>query len=227
MKGKASGGPLLLRMGLELEQAKGAVILLHGRGGSAEDMLVLARELHHPELAYLAPEAEGHSWYPESFMAPIEENEPWLSASLKQVHSVVRSAVSAGLASERILLCGFSQGACLATEFVARNPQRYAGLIAFTGGMIGPPGADLRHAGDLAATPVLLSSGDPDPHVPWSRVEESARVLEGMNAEVQLRRYSNRPHTISPEELVAARQMLTKGFAVELNDRQASRIAPR
>lgn len=198
--------------GETLSHAIGAMILLHGRGGSAEDILSLAGEFYRPELAYLAPQAANHTWYPYSFLAPIEENQPWLRSALHKVESTVKQAIDAGIDPERIMICGFSQGACLATEFVASHPRRYAGLIAFTGGLIGPPGANLRHEGDLAGTPVFFGSGDPDPHVPFERVQESAALLKQMGASVTLRRFPGRPHTISPEELEAARRMVQAAF---------------
>lgn len=194
--------------GKTLTEASGAVILLHGRGGSAEDILSLARELYWADLAYLAPQAAGNTWYPNSFLAPIAQNEPWLTSALHKVESTLRIANDAGIATDRVVVAGFSQGACLATEFVARHPQRYAGLIAFTGGLIGPPGADLTHAGDLAGTPALFGSGDPDPHVPWQRVQQSATILTEMGAAVTPRRYVNRPHTISREEIEFAKSLI-------------------
>ena len=194
--------------GVPLKDAEAAMVLLHGRGGSAEDILSLAQPLYHAKLAYLAPQAAGHTWYPYSFLAPIDENEPWLSSAIGKVASTVQLALDAGLSTERIFVCGFSQGACLATEFVARNPARYGGLIAFTGGLIGPPSADLKHDGDLEGTPVFLGSGDPDPHVPWIRVEKSAEILREMNAVVTMRRYPGMPHTISPEELDFGKRLL-------------------
>lgn len=201
-----------MRAGAKLESAAGAVVLLHGRGGSAEDILSLAPLLQQSKLSYLAPQAADHSWYPYSFLAPQEQNEPWLRSALGRVNAVVELAAEAGIAADRVLLCGFSQGACLATEYVAQHARRYAGLIAFTGGLIGPPGAALRHAGDLAGTPALFCSGDPDPHVPWARVQESAEVLRSMGAVVDTRRYPGRPHTISPEELTLAAQMVAQAF---------------
>jgi phospholipase/carboxylesterase len=199
--------------GKPLSEAAGAVILLHGRGGSAGDILSLARELYLPELAYLAPQATGNSWYPNSFLAPIAQNEPWLTSALRKVEATLRMASDAGISPDRIVIAGFSQGACLATEFVARHPERYAGLIAFTGGLIGPPGADLTHAGDLAGTPAFFGSGDPDPHVPWQRVEQSAKILAGMGAAVISRRYPNRPHTISAEEIDIAKKLIHDAYA--------------
>jgi phospholipase/carboxylesterase len=206
------GNNILLTSGIPVKDASGAVVLLHGRGGSAEDILSLSRSMYRPELAYLAPQAPGHSWYPNSFLSPIDQNEPWLSSSLRQVGSVLKVAEDAQIPQSRIVLCGFSQGACLATEFVARHPQRYAGLIAFTGGLIGPPGATLEHPGDLAGTPALFSSGDPDPHVPWQRLQESAAALIGMGAVVTVQRFPGRPHTITPAELNSAKCLIEAAF---------------
>jgi predicted esterase len=200
-------------LGAELTQATAAVILLHGRGASAEDILGLATEMYDERFAYLAPQAAGHEWYPYSFMAPIEKNEPWLSSALAKVGAIVQLAVDAGLSRERIFVCGFSQGACLSSEFVARNPARYGGLIAFTGGLIGPPDADLHHEGDLGEMPALFSSGDPDPHVPWSRVLESAEQFTAMGAAVKTQRFPGRPHTVLPQEIKSARELIFRNLA--------------
>jgi phospholipase/carboxylesterase len=200
------------RTGTALSEARAAVVLLHGRGASAEDILGLAGEMYDERVAYLAPQAAGHTWYPNSFMAPIAQNEPWLSSALAKVGETIQLALDAGLTHDRIVVCGFSQGACVASEFVARNPRRYGALIAFTGGLIGPPGYDLHHAGDLAGTPALLASGDPDPHVPWARVAASAEQFTAMGAEVHTQRYEGRPHTISAPELEAARKLLANLF---------------
>ncbi len=202
----------VLHTGTPLVAARGAVILLHGRGASAEDILTLASPLHRDGLAYLAPQAAGHTWYPQSFLAPREQNEPFLSSALAKVGAVVAQAEAAGVTRDRIVIAGFSQGACLTTEFAATNPARYAGLIAFTGGLIGPLGMDLRHEGSLSGTPALLLSGDPDPHVPWSRVEATGAELKRMGADVLTRRYPGRPHTISGEELDHARRLLEQAF---------------
>ncbi len=200
-------------LGAPLAQAAAAVVLLHGRGASAEDILGLAGEMYDERFAYLAPQAADHRWYPFSFMAPIAENEPWLSSALAKVAAVVELAVNAGLPLERIFVCGFSQGACLATEFIARHPARYGGLVAFTGGLIGPAGADLHHPGDLAGMPALFSSGDPDPHVPWSRVLASAKQFTAMGADVETKRYADRPHTVLPKEIEAARELIFKSLS--------------
>jgi phospholipase/carboxylesterase len=203
------------RAGSPLQNAAGVVILLHGRGGSARDILSLADALEGErlKLAFLAPQAAGSTWYPNSFLAERASNEPWLSSALAKVQSVVEMAVAAGFPQERIVIGGFSQGACLATEFVATHPTRYAGLIAWTGGLIGPLGSDLSHAGDLAGTPAFQGSGDPDPHVPWSRVEESARILTAMGAKVTSRRYPGKPHSVSAEEIEFARKLIESAFA--------------
>jgi predicted esterase len=199
-------------LGAKLDRAAAAVILLHGRGASAEDILGLATEMYDERFAYLAPQAAGQSWYPYSFLAPVEQNEPWLSSALAKVGATVELALQAGLAREHIFICGFSQGACLSSEFVASNPARYGGMIAFTGGLIGPPDADLHHAGDLGGMPALFSSGDPDPHVPWSRVLASAEQFTAMGAEVQTQRFPGRTHTVLPQEIKSAREILFRSL---------------
>jgi predicted esterase len=210
-------GASILQSGPRLEEATGAVILLHGRGASAEDILTLGSELGLPAVGFLAPQAEGNTWYPNSFLAPIESNEPWLTSALELVHALTRRCAAAGIDTERVAIIGFSQGACLACEFIARYPQRYAALVAFTGGLIGPMGSDLHHTGTLLGTPVLLSSGDPDPHVPWKRVQETAKELTAMGAILHTQRYPGRPHTILPEELQAARTLLEPVFTLPAN----------
>lgn len=199
----------VLQAGAPIEKADLAVVLLHGRGGSGEDILELGSAFDLPNAVYLAPQAAGHTWYPLSFLAPRKANEPYLSSALAKVESIVRSVERAGVGRERVVVAGFSQGACLATEFVASHPARYGGLIAFTGGLIGPPGSlQSPPTGELAGTPALLSSGDPDPHVPWARVEESAAILSLMGATVTTKRYPGRPHTVTQEELELARKFL-------------------
>jgi phospholipase/carboxylesterase len=202
----------VFKTGTEVRDASGVMLLLHGRGGSAADILGLGRDIALPEMALVAPEAADGTWYPYSFLAPTSQNEPWLSSALSLVESLVQRCFSEGVESERIVVCGFSQGACLATEFVARHPRHSAALLAFTGGLVGPPGSDLRHPGRLDGMSALFSSGDPDPHVPWTRVEESARELRGMGARVQIERYPGRPHIIAPQELGTARILLKQVF---------------
>ncbi len=206
----------VLEAGASLAVADGLVILLHGRGGSADDILslkaVMEPELEGVRLAWLAPAADRHTWYPNSFLAPRGQNEPYLTSALAKVEALVQLAGESGIAPERIVIGGFSQGACLSTEFVASHPARYGGLIAFTGGLVGPLGSAMNQSGDLGGMPALLLSGDPDPHVPWSRVEESATVLSRMGAEVTLERYPGRSHTVSREEIDLGKQLLTAVF---------------
>jgi predicted esterase len=207
--GDVHGDQPILHRGQPLNSAKASVILVHGRGASAEDILSLAEELSFPEFAYLAPDAAGHSWYPYSFLAPIEQNQPWLDSALRLLGKIVEDAIAGGIPRNKIVLMGFSQGACLSTEFVSRNAARYGALIAFTGGLIGPPGNEFSYPGDLAGTPCFLGAGDPDAHVPWARVEESATVLSKIGGEVALRRYPGMPHTINDEEIEHARNILS------------------
>jgi phospholipase/carboxylesterase len=206
------GNQPVLAAGRNLPGAAGAVILVHGRGASAEDILNLGQEFDHPELAYLAPQAAGGSWYPYSFLVPIEQNEPWLTSALHKLGEIVEDISHAGIPREKIVIAGFSQGACLASEFVARNAVRYGGLIAFSGGLIGPPGTEFRHAGKLGGTPAFFGGVDPDAHVPWQRVQESASVLAALDADVVLRRYPGMPHTINQEELKEARKLFARAF---------------
>jgi predicted esterase len=184
------------------------LILLHGRGASAHSILGLYHELALPHIAALAPQAANHTWYPHSFLAPLEVNQPFLDSALARIESIVADLLARGIASSRIAILGFSQGACLTCEFAARHPRSYAALIALTGGLIGPEGTARDYLGSLATTPVLLASSDPDPHVPYTRVQQTAEVLTRMGATVDLRRYPGMPHTINEEELLAARTLL-------------------
>jgi predicted esterase len=200
--------------GLPLEEAEAAMVLVHGRGASAEDILGLGRELGHPGFAYLAPQAAlvggRPAWYPQSFLAPLAENEPWLTSALARLAEVLRSVAERGPGLARTVLLGFSQGACLSLEHAARNPERYGAVVGLTGGLLGPPGQRFNFAGRFAATPVLLAAGDPDPHVPWARVEETASVFESMGAEVVLRRYPGMAHTVNEEELELTRELMRR-----------------
>jgi len=199
----------VLASGCSLDSAKAVVILVHGRGASAEDILRLSDELDSPELAYLAPEAAENSWYPYSFLAPIPQNQPWLDSALNFVGKVVERAQAAGVPRNKVALVGFSQGACLATEFVARNAARYGGLVAFAGGLIGPPGTRFAYSGELSGTPCFFGAGDPDPHVPWERVQASASVLSGLGGAVTAQRYPGLTHTINRDEIERAKQLLS------------------
>jgi predicted esterase len=202
-----SGQPLA-RAGRPLDQAQAALLLLHGRGATADGILLLAEELFHPAYAYLAPQAAGNTWYPYTFLASLHENEPWLSAALQRVGQLVEQIEAAGVPAERIVLGGFSQGACLASEFMARNARRYGGLIGFSGGLIGPLGMARAYAGSLEGTPVFLGCSDVDGHIPKARVEETADVLERLGGQVTLRLYPGMGHTINADEIVQARALL-------------------
>lgn len=207
MNADPHAGSAVLAAGKPLAEARAAMVLLHGRGADARDILGLAAPLHHPDFAYLAPEAVGRAWYPDRFTAPREANEPWLSSAISRVAALLDQIAAAGIPPERQMLVGFSQGACLACDVVARHPRRYGALAAFTGGLIGPPGTPFAYPGDLAGTPVHLAAGDPDPHVPWSRVEETAEALRRQGAQVNLRRFPGLGHTIHPASLAAARRL--------------------
>ena len=205
-------GQAIRYSGSPVEAAVGAVILIHGRGATADDILGLSLELDRSDLVFLAPQAARGTWYPWSFLEPLERNEPELSSALAALGSVVEGLKSAGIEPRRQLLLGFSQGACLALEFAARSPRRYAGLIGLSGGLIGPAGVARDYSGSLDGTPVFLGSSDPDPHVPWHRVEESAEVLESMGSEVELVRYPGLGHTINRDELHRARRLVASAI---------------
>ncbi|MEZ4729534.1 MAG: dienelactone hydrolase family protein [Caldilineaceae bacterium] len=204
----AHQGQRVYTAGKALHEAQGAMILVHGRGASAEDILTLASELHHLDLAYLAPQAAGNTWYPHSFLMPLVQNEPYLSSALQRVGEVLAQVEAAGIPAERVIIGGFSQGACLASEFVARNAQRYGGLLVFSGGLIGPPGTPRDYAGSLADTPVFLGCSDVDFHIPAARVTESAEVLRRMGGQVTAKLYPKMGHTINADELAHARQIV-------------------
>ena len=210
----------LAQAGAPLEHAHMAVILVHGRGATAESMLSLAEELApmsseseaHGEafksIAFLAPQAPGHAWYPYSFLASIEQNEPHLSNALQTLDGLFEQLEQAGLPPERVMLLGFSQGACLSLEYAARHARRYAGVAGLSGGLIGPPGTPRDYPGSLDGTPVFLGCSDVDPHIPEERVYETAQVLERMGAQVTTRIYPGMGHTVNEGELVLVRRML-------------------
>jgi predicted esterase len=198
----------VIHLGPQIQKAAGALILLHGRGVSAQSMLGLYDEFGFDNLSVLAPEAAGNTWYPQSFLAPLEANQPYLDSALSKIASIISELLAAKLPGPRIAILGFSQGACLTTEFVARHPHRYGAVMALTGGLIGPPGTPRNYPGSLEGTPVFLGTSDPDPHVPYSRVKETRDVLTKMGAEVDLRRYLGMEHTINQDEVDACRQLL-------------------
>lgn len=194
--------------GAALTEAAGALIMLHGRGDSARGILGLASELALPGLAFAAPEARSNAWYPHSFLEPLERNEPWLSSALQVVADVISRIEEAGIPLKRIALLGFSQGACLATEFTARNPERYGGVFGLSGGLIGPPGKSFIYPGSLSGTPVFLGCSDVDPFIPVERVHETARVLLALDAAVEERIYPGFGHNVNEDELTHVRSVL-------------------
>ncbi len=200
---------ILVEAGLPLQKAKKALIMLHGRGGSAEDILTLRDHLSLKDFYLVAPQATNHTWYPYSFMAPLAQNEPWLGSALQLVKSVIDDIQRAGLGSNQIYLLGFSQGACLTLEVAARYAQQWGGIIAFTGGLIGDRIHPEHYNGHFKGAPVLMTNSANDPHVPLARSEDSKRLLEKGGARVLLEVYPNRPHTILPDELKKASVLLT------------------
>ena len=194
--------------GVPLKQARGAMVMLHGRGATAESILTLADALGVADFAYLAPEAGGNSWWPQSFLAPIASNEPGISSAMQAVGDVLARVVAEGVPPERTVLLGFSQGACLAAEFAARHPRRYGGVASLSGGLIGPDGTPRDYAGSLENTPVFLGCSDIDSHIPAERVKLSATVLERLGGAVTMRLYPGMGHTINEDELVAVRSIM-------------------
>jgi phospholipase/carboxylesterase len=194
--------------GQPLATAAKALILLHGRGSSAADILSLARYLPVANYALLAPQATGHSWYPQSFLAPLVRNEPYLTAALTAVGRAVALAATHGIAAENVYLLGFSQGACLTLEYAARYATRYGGVVAFTGGLIGDRVYLDHYAGDFAGTPCLLASADPDPHVPAVRVRASMALLTTLGAAVTEQITPGMGHTVTPQELTLASELI-------------------
>lgn len=197
-----------VKAGIPLKQAGKAIVMLHGRGSTAENIIALTRKLHLDNTAIFAPRATKHSWYPYSFLAPVAENQPALNSALEVIDELVTDIVNHGIPTERIYFAGFSQGACLTLEYTARNARKFGGIIAFTGGLIGDKLDRKVYSGNFDHTPILITTGDPDPHVPVDRVEESARILKELNADVTVKVYPGRPHTIQFEEFVLANQLI-------------------
>jgi predicted esterase len=202
------GGGSVLSAGAPLGTARVAVILLHGRGGSAGDMLSLADHLAVSDVAFLAPQAANHTWYPLSFLQPVEANERWLGSALLHLADLVGTLDAQGLPRDRVMILGFSQGGCLALEFAARNPSRYGGVAGLSAGLIGPPGTTWPKRGDLAGTPVLLGCSDRDPHIPLARVRESETALRALGGCIDARIYAGQGHAINADEIAALRQMI-------------------
>jgi predicted esterase len=201
-------GQRVLAAGVPLDKAAAAVILLHGRGASAEDILSLAQHFYRDDVAYIAPDAAGNTWYPLPFTAPVEQNEPYLGSALRLVHAIVHSLEEEGVPAERTMLLGFSQGACLALEYSARQPRRYGGIVGLSGGLIGVDAMQNQYAGDFAGTPVLLGCSDVDPHIPVKRVRDTSAIFRAMGAGVDLRLYPNFGHSVNEDEIGRAKEML-------------------
>lgn len=198
----------VLTAGEPLANARAAMILVHGRGATAADILLLAGELPRPGFAYLAPEAANNAWYPNSFLAPLASNEPYLSSALAVIASLLAQAEQAGIPAERTIIAGFSQGACLLLEFVARHARRYGGIIALSGGLIGPDGTPHDYPGSLAGTPIFLGCSDIDPHIPRERVLLSAEVFQALGGQVTAKLYPRMGHTINRDEILLARSIV-------------------
>jgi predicted esterase len=189
------------------------MILVHGRGATAESILALADELRLDDLAYLAPQAAGNTWYPSSFLSPLADNEPGITSGLGVIAALVDQLAADGVEAARVALLGFSQGACLSLEFAARHARRYAGVFGLSGGLIGPPGTARDYAGSLEGTPVFLGCSDVDAHIPLERVRESAAVFTGMGATVDERIYPGLGHLVNADEIGAVRRVMLAASA--------------
>ncbi|WP_266205092.1 alpha/beta hydrolase [Pontibacter kalidii] len=198
----------VITKGKPLSETGKALIMVHGRGATAESILGLAQQLPVQDYTLFAPQATQHSWYPYSFMAPQAQNQPALDSALERLDELVESILDQGVKSEGLYFAGFSQGACLASEYTSRNARKYGGVLLFTGGLIGQQLDSSKYKGDFAGTPVLITTGDPDPHVPVSRVEETVEVMEKLGAAVTKKVYPGRPHTIGQQELDLANRIL-------------------
>jgi predicted esterase len=201
-------GQPVLRAGADLSQAKAAMIMLHGRGADAADIIGLSEVIGRPEVIYLAPEAAGHTWYPTSFLAPVERNEPGRTSALGVIAGLIGRLGAAKLAPEQIALLGFSQGACLSLEFAARNPRRYGAVFGLSGGLIGETIDPDDYPGSLEGTPAFIGCSDIDPHIPLERVRESAAILRRLGAEVSEKIYPGMGHTIVEDEIIEVRRIL-------------------
>lgn len=194
--------------GKELTKDSKVLIMLHGRGASAEDILSISGYLDVSGFTLLAPQATNGTWYPYSFLAPPKQNEPWLSSALQLLKELVNDVVAKGVPTENIYFLGFSQGACLTLEFVTRNANKYGGAVAFTGGLIGDKIYGENYAGDFQNTPIFIGTSDPDPHVPVERVYATTNILKSMNADVTEKIYSNMGHTINQDEIDNANKLV-------------------
>jgi phospholipase/carboxylesterase len=200
----------IITTGKDISESKKVLVMLHGRGGNAREFLSLANHLDVSDFSLFAPQATNSSWYPHSFLAKPTENEPWLSSALEILNDLLEEIKSKGITLENIYFTGFSQGACLTAEFVTRNASRFGGVVLFTGGLIGDKIYAENYKGDFAGTPVFIGTGNPDAHVPVKRVNETAKIMEKMNAAVTVKVYDNRPHSISQDEIKTANKLIFK-----------------
>lgn len=208
-------GQRIAAAGRPLGTGRVVMVLVHGRGAAPENILDLVPPFAHPEVTYLAPAAAGNTWYPNGFMVERERNEPGLTSALTMLAALVDDILDHGIGRERLVLLGFSQGACLAAEFAVRHPARYGGVIVYSGGLIGPPGTAWTDAGAFAGTPVFLGCSDADAHVPRTRVAESAAVFARMGARVTQRIYPGMGHLVNEEEIAFTRDLLADLLAPE------------
>ena len=199
-------GQRIVEAGEPLVLARAAMILLHGRGATAEDIMTIAAEVQQPGWAYLAPQAAGNVWYPNPFTAPLESNEPYLSAALDTVSRLIER-IETTVPAHRVVLLGFSQGGCLTQEWAARNARRYGGVVGLSAGLIGPEDTPRDYPGAFDATPVFLGCSDIDPYIQMSRVVESGEVFKSMGAEVTVRFYPGMAHTVGVEEIATIREL--------------------
>ncbi|MDQ3394128.1 MAG: alpha/beta hydrolase [Bacteroidota bacterium] len=195
-----------------LKEAKTAMIMIHGRGGTAENILSLTEKFEHPEIHFIAPQAPGNTWYPNSFLAPILQNEPGITSGIQIIQNLAAYLEEHGIKHDKIFFLGFSQGACLALEFAARNAKKWGGIFGLSGGLIGPENTPRNYPGTLEGTPVFLGCSDEDPHIPLQRVHESKKVFEKMQAKVTERIYPGMPHTIIQDEIDFVKDVLSLDF---------------
>jgi phospholipase/carboxylesterase len=205
----------LVTAGTPLAEARAAVVFVHGRGATAQSIVQMGRQIGQDGVAYLAPQAARNTWYPNSFLAPVEQNEPGRTSGLQAVGDAVETAQEGGLDRGQIVLCGFSQGGCLASEFVARDPKRYGGLVAWSGGLIGEEIDPAAYEGSVDGMPAFFGCSDEDPHIPAERVHKTADVFENLDADVTKRLYPGMGHQVNRDELEAAADIVSQAVAVD------------
>lgn len=218
MKSPAGGisphqGKPVRTAGVKLESARAAMVMVHGRNATAESILSLVQAIDTPGFAYLAPQAAGNTWYPNSFLSPIPSNEPGITSGLAAINDLLKRIVDSGVPLERTMLLGFSQGACLSLEYAARNARRYGGVVGLSGGLIGPDDTPRDYPGSFDGTPIFLGCSDVDFHIPAKRVEESARVFRKMGAEVTMKLYPGMDHIVNEDEVQTVREMMAAVLA--------------